>query len=171
MARIGKYGGIKGSTLKVSVSETIAIGGRDYGASNSIEIHEITDISRRIVTIPGGVAAKELLAFGAAIAAGTYIASDVKYIRITNLDDSNECHLIFKNSDNDETAIVLDKGQSFIYNGKLNQNEGVVDTMEVAAAGAVTVSSGGVTGLNDLTEIRGCTTASEVDVELYVASV
>ena len=43
--------------------------------------------------------------------------------------------------------------------------------MEVAAAGAVTVSSGGVTGLNDLTEIRGCTTASEVDVELYVASV
>jgi len=170
MARISKYGGIKGGTLTVGISESITIGGRNYGASNSIDIPNITDISRRMVTVAGGVAEQVLLSFGSSIAAGTFIATDVKYIRISNLDDTNECHLIFKNAANDEVAMVLDKGQSFIYNGMLNQNEGVASTLE-CVAGAVTVSSGGVSNLGNLSDVSVCTTASEVDVEVYVASV
>ena len=170
MTRISKYGGTKGSTLTVGISENIVIGGRNYGANNTVEIPNITDISKRIVTVAGGVADQVLLSFGTAIAAGTFIATDVKYIRITNLDDTNECHLIFKNAANDEVAMVLDKGQSFVYNGMLNQNEGVASTLE-ANAGAVTVSGGGVSNLANLEDISVCTTASDVDVEVYVASV
>ena len=170
MARIKKYGGIEGSSLQVTLSESISIGGKDYGASSVWQIPKITDVSKRIVTIAGGVADQTVLSFGSSIAAGTFIATDVKYIRISNLDDSNECHLIFKNAANDETALVLDKGQSFIYNGMLNQNEGVASTLE-ANAGAVTVSSGAVSNLGNLTDISVCTSASEIDVEVYVASV
>ena len=167
MARLSKY---TASTLTVSLKESLTIDGRDYGARQSWEIPGITDVSRRIVTVAGGVADQVLMSFGSAIAAGTFIATDVKYIRISNLDDANECHLIFKNAANDETAVVLDKGQSFIYNGMLNQNEGVASTLE-ANAGAVTVSSGGVSNLGNLVDISVCTTASEIDVEIYVASV
>tara|TARA_Y100000593_G_C4287574_1_gene326387 strand:- start:760 stop:1272 length:513 start_codon:yes stop_codon:yes gene_type:complete len=170
MARVKKYGGTTGSNLTVNLSENIIIDGRDYGCKSAWTIPNITDVSRRIVTVAGGVADQVLLSFGSAIAAGTFIAADVKYIRISNLDDTNECHIILKNAANDETAVVLDKGQSFIYNGMLNQNEGVASTLE-ANAGAVTVSSGGVSNLGNLTDISVCTTASEVDVEVYVASV
>ena len=170
MARITKYGGTKGSTLSVNVNESILIDGRDYGNRTSWSIPNITDISRRIVTVAGGVADQVLMSFGSSVAAGTFIAADVRYIRISNLDDTNECHIILKNAANDEAAVVLDKGQSFIYNGMLNQNEGVASTLE-ANAGAVTVSSGGVSNLGNLTDISVCTTATEVDVEIYVASV
>ena len=170
MARIGKYGGTRGSTLDIHINESIKIDGRDYGCRSSWSVPNITDVSRRIVTVAGGVADQVLMSFGTAIAAGTFIATDVRYIRITNLDDTNECHLIFKNAANDETAVVLDKGQSFIYNGMLNQNEGVASTLE-CVAGAVTVSGGGVSNLANLEDISVCTTASDVDVEVYVASV
>jgi hypothetical protein len=170
MARKTTYGGVSGTNIKVSISESIMIDGRDYGSRTSWSIPKISDVSKRIVTIAGGVADQVVLSFGTAIAAGTYIATDVKYIRISNLDDTNECHLIFKNAANDETAIALDKGQSFIYNGLLNQNEGVASTLECAAT-AVTVSGGAVSNLANLEDISVCTSASEVDVEVYVASV
>lgn len=170
MARISKYGGTAGNTFSVSISESITIDGRNYGSNTSWSIPKITDVSKRIVTVSGAVADQVLLSFGTAIAAGTFIAADVKYIRITNLDDTSECHVILKNAANDETAIVLDKGQSFIYNGMLNQNEGVTSTLE-CVAGAVTVSSGGVSNLANLEDISVCTTASEVDIEVYVVSV
>ena len=170
MARKRTYGGVSGTVLTVSLSESIQIDGRDYGARTSWSIPKVTDVSKRIVTIAGGVADQVVLSFGSAIAAGTYVATDVKYIRISNLDDTNECHVIFKNAANDETAMVLDKGQSFIYNGLLNQNEGVASTLE-ANPGAVTVSSGAVSNLGNLTDISVCTSASEIDVEVFVASV
>jgi hypothetical protein len=96
------------------------------------------------------------------VAAGTFVESTVKYIRITNKDDTNHVGLIFRNEDSDEFSIKLDKGQSFIYNGDVSG--GVVDTMD-AAATAVTPNT-----FADLVDITAIADTASVDVEIFIAS-
>ena len=88
---------------------------------------------------------------------------DVRYIRITNLDDTNHVGLIFKNEDSDEFGLKLDYGQSFIYNADLEG--GVVDTMD-AAATAISTNT-----FADLVDITAIADTASVDLEVFVASV
>ena len=83
------------------------------------------------------------------------------YIRLTNKDDTNHITLTFKDEDATEVALLLDKGQSFIYNGDLAA--GVVNTMH-AGGSALTVS------LNDLVNITALADTAACDLEIFVAS-
>ena len=98
---------------------------------------------------------------GTAISNGTFIESDVRYIRITNKDDANHVTLTFKDEFDSEFALKLDKGQSFIYNGDLAG--GVVDTMD-ANGSAVSLA------LADLVDITAQANTAACSVEVYVAS-
>ena len=106
---------ITNATLTVTLTESISLNGSEQGASNTLTIADVDEISKRIVTIP--TAEKTIIAMGTAISNGTFIESDVRYIRITNKDDANHVTLTFKDEGNSEYAVKLDKGQSFIYNG------------------------------------------------------
>ena len=117
---------VTAATLTVTLTEAITLNGYDQGSSNTIAIADINEISKRIVTAT--TAEATIILMSTAIAAGQFIEGDVRYIRITNLDDTNHVTLTFKNEDNAEFAVKLDKGQSFIYNGDLAG--GVVDTMD-----------------------------------------
>jgi hypothetical protein len=101
-----------------------------------------------------------ILAMGTAVAAGQFVESTVKYIRLTNKDDTNHVTLVFRSEGNAEFAMKLDAGQSFIYNG--DNSGGVVDTMD-AAASALTVS------FEDLVDITARADTATVDLELFVA--
>ena len=112
------------STLTVTHTESISINGVEYGGTNTMTIASVAEVSKRIVNVP--LTEQTILSFSDKIAAGTFVEGDVKYIRITNKDDTNHVHLVFKNEFNHEHCIKLDYGQSFIYNGDLSG--GVVDT-------------------------------------------
>ena len=86
--------------LKVTITESISLNGTQQGAMNTMTIQSVAEISKRIVSVP--TSEVQLLAFSTAVAAGTYIESDVRYIRITNKDDSNFIYLVFKNEYNNE---------------------------------------------------------------------
>ena len=81
------------STLKVSVTETITLNGRQQGSSSAFFVPNIATVSRRFVDVPTSEII--LASFSTAVSAGTYIESDVMYIRITNLDDKNFVYLVF----------------------------------------------------------------------------
>ena len=149
---------IEAATMTVTVQESIFLNGYEQGSKNVIEIGSINEVFKRILTVTTTEA--EILAFGTAIAAGTFDESKVMYIRMTNLDDTNHITLTFKDEDNTEFAVKLDKGQSFIYNGDLSG--GVVDTMH-AGGSALTVS------LNDLVNITADADTASCDMELFVA--
>ena len=151
---------ITAADMSVKITEPITLNGKEQGATNTLTIGSIAEVSKRIVTATTTEAI--ILAFGTAIAAGQYIESTVMYIRITNLDDSNHVGLVFKNEDNDEFSVKLDKGQSFIYNGDLAG--GVVDTMD-AAATAVTPDT-----FADLVDVTAKANTASVDLEIFVAS-
>ena len=147
------------ATMTVTVTETINLNGMNQGSSNTLSLASIAEVSKRIVNVPASEV--EVVAMGTAVAAGTFIESTVKYIRFTNLDDTNHITLTFKDEDNTEFAVLLDKGQTFIYNGDIAG--GVVNTMH-AGGSALTVS------LNDLVNVTALADTAACDMEIFVAS-
>ena len=152
---------VKAATLTVTLTESIVLNGVDQGGTQVHTIASVTEVSRRIVAIPTSEVI--ILAMGAtAPAAGTFVETDVRYIRITNLDNTNHVTLTFRSEGAAEFAVKLDAGQSFIYNG--DNSGGVVDTMD-ADSSALTVS------LEDLVDITALADTAAVDLELFVAGV
>jgi hypothetical protein len=148
------------STLSVTVQEDIELNGVEQGSKNVLTIPSITEIAKRIIAVP--TSEIEILAFQATNpGSGTFDEADVKYIRVTNLDDTNHITLTFKNENDDEFAIKLDKGRSFLYTG--DDSGGMVDTMDGIDGTGLTVS------LGDLVNITALANTAEVDLELFVA--
>jgi hypothetical protein len=149
------------ATLTITLTESISINGQEKGSTNELTIGSVTEVSQRIVNVP--TSEVTVLAMGTAVASGQFVEGDVRYIRITNKDDTNHVTLTFKNENDDEFAIKLDYGQSFIYNGDLSG--GVVDTMDGIDGTGLTLS------LADLVNITALADTAAVDLELFVAGV
>ena len=147
------------ATMTVTVTESINLNGMNQGATNTLSLASIAEVSKRIVNVPASEV--EIVAMSTAVAAGTFVESTVKYIRITNLDDTNHVVLTFKSEGNHEFAVKLDKGQSFIYNGDVSG--GVVDTMD-ASGSALSLA------LEDLVNITALADTAACDLEVFVAS-
>ena len=158
---------ITSADLKVQITETCELNGKDQGGTYIQTISGINETVKRIVTV--STTEMGLIGMGTAIStdlglshvAGVFDEDDVRYMRITNLDDENFIELIFRDEDSTEFAIKLDAGYSFLYSAG---SAGVVDTMH-AAGSAITVS------LNDLVDITGKANSANCDVEVFVASV
>ena len=154
------------ATLTVKHTESISLNGKDQGASNTLTIASVTEVYKRIVNCPASEI--EVIAIGDAAAnvgPGIFVEGDVKYIRFTNKDDTNHISLIFKNEDNDEFQVKLDKGQTFVFNGDLAG--GLEDTIE-ANAGTVTPGTYGTNG--DLANVTATADTAACDLEIFVAS-
>ena len=155
---------ISNATLTVTLTEAITLNGNQLGGSNAVTFADIDEISKRIITITTNEST--IATFSSAVAsAGHYVAADVRYIRFTNKDDTNFITLTFRNQDNDEAAIKLDAGQSFIWNA--DNAGGVVDVLN-ATQDADAASD---TALGDLTNIQADANTASCDLEMLIASV
>ena len=155
---------ITAATMKVTVSENITLNGRQLGSSNTVNIASINEISKRILTIT--TAESVIATFSAAVAsAGHFVAASVRYMRFTNKDDTNFITLTFRNQDNDEVAIKLDAGNSFIWHA--DNAGGMVDVFN-ATQDADAASD---TALGDLTNIQADANTGSCDLEMLIASV
>lgn len=152
---------VASATLKVTLKEDIVINGRQQGGESVLSIPSINEISKRIVTVT--TSKHELISFSGTAGKGMYILADMRYLRFTNLDDTNHLFLIFKNEDNDEFVVKLDKGQSFVYNGDLAG--GTNDTMEALTAGTASVSNVGY-----LLSVSAQADTDSCDLEMFTAS-
>tara|TARA_R110000824_G_scaffold32317_2_gene104419 strand:+ start:136 stop:609 length:474 start_codon:yes stop_codon:yes gene_type:complete len=150
------------ATLTITLTESIELNGVEQGGTSTKTISSVNEVSKRIVTVTSTEA--EVIAFHAsAISSGTFIEGDVRYIRFTNLDDTNFIVLTFKNENDDEFAVKLDAGHSFIYPG--DNSGGVVDTMDAIAATGLTLA------LGDLVNVTADADTASCDMEIFVASV
>ena len=152
------------ANLTVTHTEDITLNGQQFGGTTIKSFTAINEISKRILTIT--TAESTIATFSAAVAsAGHYIAADTRYIRFTNLDSTNFITLTFRNQDNDEVAIKLDAGQSFIWNG--DNDGGMVDVFN-ATQDADAASD---TALGSLTNIQADANTGSCDLEIIIASV
>jgi hypothetical protein len=140
-------------TLTVRVSEDIELNGKKYGNVNISEIPDINEVSTRIVTALS--TGTSVLKFADEAGSGTYITSDVKYIRITNLDSSNQVRLALINAGTD-AHVAVDPGKSFILSNTIIKGEDDVADIQP----------------ENITEIKAYGASnSSVDLEIFVASI
>ena len=155
---------LSSGTLTVKVIESIKLNGVEQGANNTKVYTGINSISKRIITIT--TAESVIATFSAAVAsAGHYVAADVRYIRFTNRDGTNFITLTFRNQDNDEVAIKLDAGQSFVLNG---DNANGMTAVFNATQDADAASS---TNFGSLTNIQADADTGSCDLEMIIACV
>jgi hypothetical protein len=150
------------ATLTTIVTESLTLNGTEYGGTNT-KTFTVSEISKRIVTVT--VTEAEILKFGSTIDAGRYIIGDVRYMRFTNRDGTNFITLTFRNEDNDEVAIKLDAGQSFIWNA--DNTGGLVDVFNSTQAADVASSA----NLADLTSVQADANTGSCELEMLIASV
>lgn len=157
---------ITSSTLKVTITEQISLNGSEQGSRNVLNISDIKDVFKRIVTIAADDDATVLVFKSTtAIADGALDLQNVKYIRITNLDDSNSVGLSLQlDSDEDNSAanesctILLEAGRSFMMG---TPDEGIHVDDDSATI---------LTALTDLESIIINPGANAGTVEVFVAS-
>ena len=91
------------ANLTVTLTDSVSLNGQKYGNTNTLTVAEIDEVYSRVVEL------------GAASGQGILKAADVKYIRITNLDDTNYVNL--KVFGTNAMVIKLEAGKSFILGG------------------------------------------------------
>ena len=154
--------------LKVKISEQLIIDNQDYGSENILEISGINEIVKRTVKLTTtetgliGLATANSTDLSKSYLAGLFDEDDVRYIRITNLDDTNYVSLTFRNESNDEFLVVVDYGHSFFY--PCDNSGGVVDTMD-ADDDAISSKT-----FADLVDITAQSNTATCNVEVFVGS-
>ena len=160
------------STMTVTISESITLNGANQGATTSMSVGSIAEVYKRIITVPvSGSGTITLLTTtgdaGSTVDAGKFIVGDMKYLRITNLNDTagEGVKLQIARDDNsdgtdDECAwFLLEEGKSLILN--------TLDAAFDAAAGDLDSPS-----LDAITDIRALNESGSVavDLEIFIAS-
>ena len=147
--------------MTVTLTEALTLNNKDYGSTQSFTLGSIANVSRRLVTVTTTEAV--IMTIAAAMGAGQHIAANVRYMRFTNLDDTNFITLTFRNQDNDEVAIKLDAGKTFIWVG--DNSNGMTAVMN-ATQDADAASS---TNFGSLTNIQADADTGSCDLEIFIA--
>ena len=146
---------LSNATLTVTVTESLTLNGSDHGSTKKMLITGVNEVSKRILTCattPG----TQIYAGGAAAAYGTFVTANVKYIRVTNLDDTNAIVLHLSDGSSHHSQHLLAAGQVFFLTD-------VSASFDAAAAVA------DFTAVN-IVRIDAMAQSSAVDVEIMVAS-
>tara|TARA_R100000995_G_scaffold54307_1_gene26620 strand:- start:260 stop:772 length:513 start_codon:yes stop_codon:yes gene_type:complete len=166
---------ITASTLKVTIQEDIKLNGVQQGGANTFEISSVNEIYKRIVTCPASTntaiatfkSATSVTGSGGTTARATSLdMEDVKYIRVTNLDDSDSVNLSLQvdvaedDGAADESAtLLLEAGKSFMMG---SPNDGI----DVSDSDASILTT-----LVDLESILINPGSNSIDMEIFIASV
>ena len=142
---------ISAATLTVTLTEAITLNGYDQGSQNIATVGSVVEVSKRIVTCP--TTEITVVSFGAAASAGTFVDADARYVRITNLDDTNFVSLNIEGEGSTDFTIRLDASASVMFMGSL------VNFADIS----------GYT-LENLTAIKADADTADCDLEIFVAS-
>ena len=143
--------------IVITITEALTLNGTAQGATNKMTISSVDEVSRRIVTCP--IVEKTLMTFGSAIGAGQYVAANVRYIRITNKDNTDSVALNIEGNASTDFSIRLDPGASYLIASDSTAATGVVGYADITGS-----------ALEDLTAIKGTADTNPVDLEIFVAS-
>ena len=167
---------IVAATLTVTLTESITLNGVNQGNTNTFTIGSIANASRSIITCLESaevailaVATTDSTNLTKSYLAGQFDEDNVRYIRITNLDDANYIYLTMRTSGDSgaqEVAMKLDKGCSFIYG--VDVDSGTASTIR-GRASALGVDADST--IDNLIDIVGIANGTDVDLEVFVATV
>jgi len=155
------------ATLKLSIKEELVLNGKDRGSENVVSVTGVTQSFHRVVTCPANQDTT-VATFQTAVhtSDGALDYGDVKYVRVTNLDATNEVVLSLQISNDEDgvadgsTSLLLASGRSFVM--------GAVEEGIACDDDAATVITD--TDLHDLESILVDPKTNAVNVEVFIAS-
>ena len=153
------------ATLSTTITESVTLNGAERGSEITLDIAGVTEVMHRIVKCPADQDTTIAVFKGnASEADGALELSNVKYIRLTNLDSTSSINLSLQvETGEDSTAdasasLLVAAGRSFIMG---SPDSGVA----VSDANATIVSS-----LNDLESLLIDPGSNTITVEVFIAS-
>ena len=143
------------TTLTVGITETITLNGTTYDKTTTQNITGIGQYTSRVYQLKASTT-HTLVEFASDPTSGKFDTEDFKYMRITNLDDTNAVNLTFAEESNVGCAFQLDAGESFVISA-LN--------VDSNTSGSAITTLG-----HSITDLFIVTGGSETDVEIVVAT-
>lgn len=147
------------ATLKILVQEDITLNNKVMGGKTIHNISGINEVSERILTVPTHKVS--ILALSSSAGAGTYVTANVKYLRLTNLDDENYVRLSFRTGD-------LGTSSTNTYDVKLEPKRTMMFT-NASISGSATGASFG--SFSNFSSLDATAASAGCEVELFVATV
>ncbi len=154
------------ASLVVKITETISLNGSAQGATNSVTFASIKEVFKRIVRcVDDTDCTIATFQTGTNTTDGAIDLENVRYIRVTNLDDTNPMNLSLQvagaegGTANMSTTVLVKAGESFMLG---TVHDGIA--LDDDAAGIVT-------SLNDLESLLVDPLSEDIDVEVFIASV
>ncbi len=147
---------VQNSKLTVRIVEEITVNSRKRDAVSKYEIRGINEIAERIVSVPTDTVT--ILSASSAVGAGTFLSSSLKYIRLTNLDDSNFIRLSFISGSTpsaNTSDFKLEPQRNMIFSN-------------TEFSGYST--SAPFDSFSSFTSLKGTADTSPVDLEIFIAS-
>tara|TARA_Y100000593_G_scaffold94629_1_gene194750 strand:- start:2830 stop:3288 length:459 start_codon:yes stop_codon:yes gene_type:complete len=147
---------ISNAALTVTITEILNMNGSNHGSTKQMTISGVNEVSKRIMTCaidPG----TQIYAGSTEASYGTFVTANVKYLRITNLDDTNFVVLHFSDGTENYAQFTLAAGHVFI----LTDVSSAFDTGE-SSVGSFTAA--------DITRIDAMADTAAADIEIMVAS-
>ena len=146
---------ITAQTFTATISTQITLNGQPQVTENKLMITDVNEYANRIMTIPTA-SEVTVVAFGAAVAAGTFISGDMKYLQITNKDSTNYVRIRVKKAGADTFDMRLDAGKTFLMG---NVKESVAAT------------AGAFSAFVDSDSVSAQANTAEVAIEYVVVSI
>lgn len=141
------------SRFTCKIVETITLKEQPQQVITTYTIPNVTDYSHRIMSV--ATESTSIVTLGATDAAGRIESDRFKYMRITNLDDTNNVRLTFElTSDTDTYEVVIPPRASHFLTSK----------------SADITTAGGAATLEDITSIKGTASTAACDIELFTVS-
>lgn len=142
------------TNLTVTISEQLTSNGEIYNFTNQLTLANIKPFDPRVMTIP--ITAVTVVAFGTTVAAGQFIGANIKYIRVTNKDDTNFLRLRITKASGQTFDIKLEAGKSFMMG----------NTSESA-----NTDGGAFSAFVTMDNISAQADTAPIDIEYFVASI
>lgn len=140
------------TTFTTKITETITLNKHHQQLETTLSISDVSDYVHRIMSVSTGTSS--IISLGSADNAGAIDKERFKYMRITNLDDTNNVRLSIVLSSNDTYEVVISPNCSHILTSK-----------------AADITTGGASvSLEDIAQIKGTATDSACDVELFAVA-
>lgn len=145
---------LSNATFTSTITESLTLNGVTTSASQVLSIANVNEYDKRVVNI--GTSTVNLIGFGASNSVGTFLRTAVKYIRITNLDDTNFVTIGVIDTGGDVFYVKLEAGKSFMIG---------CDDLEANTSG------GSFSAWSEADFITALADTASVDVEYMVVSI
>ena len=148
---------VAAATLNVTINETITLNDVARNSTVTTSIATIGEISNRIMSIDSDTNGTDIVDIGASTlaGAGSYPKGTLKYLRITNLDDTNFVIIQFTDESSHYWELKLEAGKTLM----LGDVASIDDQADIDNFSATAI-----------TKIIGKADTADVDIELYIGS-